>query len=131
MPLARRNKHSNVGRMHSIRCGGRVSLFNYNPSIAGGKIAVKRFGRAHYMGVPMRNFQEKHLASMIGAQGQGMMAPGSHASSVRGGTLKEGRKRILEGLSAQFAKKMKRGGDAKQAPGALAALLHGLTVKVE
>lgn len=130
MPIRRNNKHGNTGKMHSIRSGGRVSLFNYNPSIAGGKIAVKRFGRAHYMGVPMRNWQEKHLASMIGAQGQGLMAPGSHAASMRGGAVKDSRKRILDGLSAQFSKKIKSGG-AAQAPGALAALLHGLTVKVE
>lgn len=107
MPLVRRGKRSNVGRMHSIRSGGRVSLFNYNPSIAGGAIQVKRFGRAHHMGQPLRNYQEKHMASMIGAQGQGLMAPGSHAHAAKGGTVKDGRKRILEGLSAQFAKKIR------------------------
>jgi hypothetical protein len=84
-----------------------VSLFNYNPSIAGGKIAVKRFGRAHHMGRPLRNYQEKHMASMVGAQGQGLMAPGSHAHAKGGGSVKEGRKRIMEGLAAQFAKRMR------------------------
>lgn len=84
-----------------------MSLFNYNPSIAGGKIAVKRFSRAHHLGRPLRNYQEKHMASMIGAQGQGLMAPGSHAHASKGGTVKEGRKRILEGLASQFAKKVR------------------------
>lgn len=84
-----------------------MSLFNYNPSIAGGKIQIKRYTRAHHLGRPLRNYQEKHLASMIGAQGQGLMTPGSHAHAMKGGTVKEGRKRILDGLSAQFAKKIR------------------------
>lgn len=109
MPIRRRNVRSNVGKMHAMRTGGRVSLFNYNPSIAGGKIAIKRFGRAHHLGMPMRNWQEKHMASMVGAAsgGGGLMAPGSHAHASKGGSLKEGRKRILDGLAAQFAKKIR------------------------
>lgn len=109
MPIRRKSDRRNVGKMHLIRSGGRVSLFNYNPSIAGGKIAVKRFGRAHHLGRPLRNYQEKHFASMVGAQGQGLVAPGSHARVGMGATasMKEGRKRILDALSTQFAKRMK------------------------
>ena len=112
MPIQRRGKRMVVGKMHNIRKGGRVTLFNYNPSIAGGKIAVKRFGRAHRLGGVMKNWAGKHMASMIGAQGQGLMPPGHHAAT-RGGALshgenmREGRKRILAGLGAQFNKRLR------------------------
>jgi hypothetical protein len=92
--------------MHMIKKGGRVSLFNYNPSIAGGKIAIKRF----HLGRPMRNWQEKHLVSMIGAQGQGLTAPGVHGKGLgdsHGKSIKEGRKRILDQIGAQMSKRMK------------------------
>lgn len=110
MPLRRKSGRSNVGKMHSIVKGGRVSLFNYNPSIAGGKIAVKRFGRAHYLGRPLRNWQERHLTSMIGAQGQGLTAPGVHGKGLGdsyGKTIKEGRKRILDQIEAVMSKRMR------------------------
>ncbi len=110
MPVRRKSERSNVGKMHLIRKGGRVTLFNYNPSIAGGKIAIKRFGRAHRLGRPLRNFQEKHLMSMIGAQGQGLTAPGVHAKGLgdsHGKSMKEGRKRILEQIGAQMSKRMR------------------------
>lgn len=93
-----------------IRKGGRVSLFNYNPSIAGGKIAIKRFGRAHHLGRPMRNFQERHMMSMIGAQGQGLTTPGVMGKSLgdsNAKSIKEGRKRILEQIGAQMNKRVR------------------------
>lgn len=99
-----------MGAMHKMRTGGAVSLFNYNPSIAGGKIMTKRYGRRHRMGVIGRGaWQEKQLAQFTGAQGQGLTAPGSHAR-VGMGTApaqaqKDGRKRILDQLGAQFAKR--------------------------
>lgn len=34
MPIRRRNHHDHLAnRMHKLRKGGRVTLFNYNPSI--------------------------------------------------------------------------------------------------
>lgn len=110
MPVRRRNHHDHLAnRMHKLRKGGRVTLFNYNPSIAGGKIAVKRFHRAHHLGMPLRNWKEKHMASIVGAQGQGLVAPGSHARTGMGMPgVKDSRKRILEEMQQHFSKRMKR-----------------------
>lgn len=110
MALLRRHKRSPVGHMHRFRTGGKVSLFNYNPSIAGGKIMTKRYGRRHRMGTIGRGaWQEKQLAQFTGAQGQGLTAPGSHARVGMGAApahvQKEGRKRVLEAMNAQFAKR--------------------------
>lgn len=110
MPITRRHARRPVSKMHRLRTGGAVSLFNYNPSIAGGKIAIKRFGRRHRMGHVGRGaWQEKHLAQMVGAQAQGagLYAPGNHARVGMGESVKDGRKRILEAMSNQFAKRMK------------------------
>lgn len=41
MPIKRANGRRNVSTVFTHR-GGKVSLFNYNPSIAGGSIAIKR-----------------------------------------------------------------------------------------
>lgn len=62
MPVHRaRSHHRHMGNMLSQRStGGGVSLFNYNPSIAGGKISVLRAGcGAHYRGV----YTSKHKRS--------------------------------------------------------------------
>lgn len=109
MPVRRKGERQSVGKMHLIRKGGRVTLFNYNPSIAGGKIAIKRFGRAHHLGRPMRNFAEKHMMSMIGAQGQGLTTPGVMGKSLGDShtkSIKDGRKRILEQIGAQMNKRV-------------------------
>lgn len=115
MPIRRKSNRANVSKMHSLRTGGRVSLFNYNPSIAGGKIAIKRFGRAHHMGRPLRHNAQKHMVSIVGAEGQGLVAPGSHARSGMGAeapsaihSLKEGRKRVLDAIHDQFAKRARK-----------------------
>lgn len=50
MPVHRAHHRKNVSSMWAHRTGGKVSLFNYNPSIAGGAIAVKRFRSAHHLG---------------------------------------------------------------------------------
>lgn len=110
MAVLRRHRRSPVGGMYKMRTGGAVTLFNYNPSIAGGKIMTKRYARRHRMGTIGRGtWQEKQLAQFTGAQGQGLTAPGSHARSGMGtapaAAQKEGRKRILDQLSAQFAKR--------------------------
>jgi hypothetical protein len=109
MGLLRRHKRAPVGHMHKLRTGGKVSLFNYNPSIAGGKIMTKRFSRRHRLGMIGRGWQEKQLAQFTGAQGQGLTAPGSHARMGMGTApahaQKEGRKRILDAMNAQFAKR--------------------------
>jgi len=110
MALLRRHKRAPVGKMHKLRTGGAVSLFNYNPSIAGGKIMTKRYARRHRMGTVGRGcWPEKQLAQWTSAQGQGLTAPGSHARMGMGvapaSAQKEGRKRILDQLGAQFAKR--------------------------
>ncbi len=108
MPIHRRGNRMPVGKMHSMRTGGRVSLFNYNPSIAGGKIAVKRFHRSHYLGVPMRNWRQQHMGQMVAASdGKGLHAPGSGARSGMGvaDMVKAGRKRILGAIGEQFSKR--------------------------
>lgn len=59
MPVHRaRAHHRHTGNMLSQRCtGGAVSLFNYNPSIAGGKVNMLRQGCGpHFRGT----FHSKH-----------------------------------------------------------------------
>ena len=111
MGVHRRGIHRHTaGKMHGIRKGGKVSLFNYVPSIAGGAIGLRRFGRAHHLGVPMRNWHQKHMAAMVGAaDGGGLHAPGSGARMGMGvaSTMKEGRKRVLDAVRDQFNKRMK------------------------
>lgn len=54
MPVHRaRAHHRHMGNSMSTRCsGGAVSLFNYNPSIAGGKVGMLRHGCGpHFRGV--------------------------------------------------------------------------------
>lgn len=111
MGVHRKNIHRHhAGRMHGIRKGGKVSLFNYVPSIAGGMIGLRRYGRPHHLGVPCRNWHQKHMAAMAGAaDGGGLHAPGSGArmGMGMGSTLKEGRKRVLDAVREQFAKRVK------------------------
>lgn len=111
MGLHRKGIHRHTaGRMHGVRKGGKVSLFNYTPSIAGGVIGIKRFGRYHKLGMPCKNWKDTHMASMVGAaSGGGLHAPGSGARMGMGigSSVKEGRKRILEGIREQFNKRMK------------------------
>lgn len=115
MPIRRKNVHSHLAnRMHGLRHGGRVTLFNYNPSVAGGKIAVKRFHKSHHLGPVMRGgdaWQKKHMATIVGAQGAGLVAPGSHMRSGMGvggmPGVKDSRKRILEEMNHHFQKRMK------------------------
>jgi len=105
--------HHAAGLMHQMRLGGRVSLFNYNPSIAGGALG-RRFSkgplaphRRRRAGTGVRgSWGDRQLASWTGAQGQGVHRGGSVASAptiARGS--KEGRKRLLEEMSAQFNKR--------------------------
>jgi len=79
-----RRSHA-AGTMFQMRQGGRVSLFNYNPSIAGGKVQVKRFGnKVHWRGCIQRGNTEKGKTIMIGAEGAGIMNPGHHVGSMMG-----------------------------------------------
>lgn len=97
-----------AGRMHGIRKGGKVSLFNYNPSIAGGAIGLRRFDKQHHLGVPCRNWQQKHMAAMVGAAegGGGLHAPGSGARMGMGGKVGD-RKRVLDMVKEQLNKRLK------------------------
>lgn len=106
--------HHAAGLMHHMRLGGKVSLFNYNPSIAGGAIG-RRFSKsplAHHrrrrVGTGVRaSWGDRQLASAVGAQGQGLGKAGSSAATVARGA-KESRKRLLEEMSAHFNKRGRR-----------------------
>lgn len=62
--------------MFNHRMGGRVTLFNYNPSIAGGKIGVKRFHNAHHKGRILRANKQKGMTAIQGAEGSGLASAG-------------------------------------------------------
>lgn len=82
MPVHRRNARGSVSAMFNHRMGGRVSLFNYNPSIAGGKIGVKRYHSAHYKGRVLRANRQKGMTAIQGAEGSGLATPGHHVGGV-------------------------------------------------
>ena len=102
--------HPAAPRTHSMRFGGRVTLFNYNPSIAGGAIAVKRYHDAHRLGRVMRKHAEKAMVPMIGAEGAGMKNPGHHIGGMMGlppssstHHKHERQKRVREAIEKQFS----------------------------
>lgn len=69
MGFHRRNTRGPMSRMVTQRTGGRVTLFNYNPSIAGGTIAVNRYKTAHYRGRFMRHKEHEHTVASTGTGG--------------------------------------------------------------
>lgn len=92
-----------------MRMGGRVSLFNYNPSIAGGVIAVKRYGRVHPLGQVLRKDAQRTMTNIIGAEGAGLKNPGHHVGAMMGVApassnhhSNEHRKRVREAMEKQF-----------------------------
>lgn len=103
--------HHAAGIMHQMRHGGRVSLFNYNPSIAGGAIG-RRFTksalaphRRRRTGAGVRgSWGDRQLASWTGAQGQGIAGRSGGAPSATRGS-KESRKRVLAEMSSLFNKR--------------------------
>lgn len=106
--------HHAAGLMHHMRLGGKVSLFNYNPSIAGGALG-RRFSksplsshRRRRMGTSVRaSWGDRQLAAAVGAQGQGLgKGVSSQATAARG--AKESRKRLLEEMGAHFNKRARR-----------------------
>lgn len=84
MPVFRNHSRRNAGAMFGKRMGGRVSLFNYNPSIAGGKIGVRRFKNAHRMGKILPGNIQKVMTNIQGAEGSGLAAPGMHVGGIMG-----------------------------------------------
>jgi hypothetical protein len=83
MPVHRRNARGSVSAMFNHRMGGRVTLFNYNPSIAGGKIGVKRFHTAHHKGRILRANRQKGMTAIQGAEGSGLAC----GQGVTGGVM--------------------------------------------
>lgn len=115
--------HPAAPRTHNIRMGGRVSLFNYNPSIAGGAISVKRYTNAHRLGKVLRKDAQRTMTNIIGAEGAGIKNPGHHVGAMMGVApassnhhSNEHRKRVREAMEKQFggggghAKKRRGGG---------------------
>lgn len=113
MPVMRRNQRGPSNAMFNHRMGGRVTLFNFNPSIAGGKIGVKRFHHAHHMGRIIRGNGQKAMTNIQGAEGTGLMNPGMSATH-RAGMMgvapptsmhadKEGRKRVFESIAKHLS----------------------------
>lgn len=107
----RHNRRSHAaGSMFNMRQGGGVSLYNYNPSIAGGKVGVKRFGsKVHWRGHILRGNTERGKAVVLGAEANGtagIMGPGHNVSGLMGvappgashGAAAH-RKRVLEGIA--------------------------------
>lgn len=82
MPITRRTYDAPMSRAAIHRTGGSVNLFNYNPSIAGGSIAVHRFKHLHYQGKYLRHKEHEHLVAST--TGTGLHAPGHAAHG--GGT---------------------------------------------
>jgi len=84
-----------------------VSLFNYNPSIAGGKIGVKRFTKCFPKGQIMRRNAQAAKTAVIGAEtGTGLTNPGHHIGGLMGAapqSSKHGdnaaKKRVFEAIS--------------------------------
>ena len=107
-------------RTHTMRMGGRVTLFNYNPSIAGGAISVKRHHTAHRLGKVLRKDAQRAMTNIIGAEGAGLKNPGHHVGALMGVAPassnhhhNEHRKRVRDAIEKQFggaATKRHRGG---------------------
>lgn len=115
MPVFRKHSRGSTSAMFTKRMGGRVSLFNYNPSIAGGKIGVKRFQNAHHMGRILRKDAQRNMTSIQGAEGSGLATPGSHIGGMMGATPPSSthgsdsdRKRIFSAISNHLAGNGKR-----------------------
>lgn len=102
--------HRKMGRnpsnsMHARRTGGRVSLFNYNPSIAGGKIAIKRFKRGHRMG----HLTSHHRKVSLAAIPELMPNVSSHAANfMKSGGKVDERKRVRSAIAEHMDKMNKR-----------------------
>jgi hypothetical protein len=86
MPHHRRNRHGTMSAMVTKRLGGRVTLFNFNPSIAGGRIGVLRQHACHYRGQVLRTKEQDKMIGTTGTGG-GLHAPGGISS--RGGSMEE------------------------------------------
>ena len=73
--MPQRHPRNCASAMFTKRMGGRVTLFNYNPSIAGGKIGVKRFHKTHRMGPVLRRNKQEAKTMIQGAIGSGAVEP--------------------------------------------------------
>lgn len=74
MSLHRRLRKGPMSSMMIQRKGGRVNLFNYNPSIAGGRIGVQRYKTSHRRGQYLRH--KEHEALVSAPSGGGLTNPG-------------------------------------------------------
>lgn len=97
------------------RQGGRVSLFNYNPSIAGGKLACLRYPNAHRRGSYLLGKTHDAMPAVAKINGEhksghagvhhsvhhGMAAPMATAKHERLAS----RKRILDSIAEHMSKK--------------------------
>jgi hypothetical protein len=84
MPITKREHHAPMSRASTHRSGGAVTLFNYNPSIAGGIIALHRFPHLHHQGRYLRHKAHEQLTTSTA--GTGLLTPGhtSHGSGIGG-----------------------------------------------
>lgn len=106
MALHRHTGRHPSGGMHWRR-GGKVSLFNYNPSIAGGSISIHRHHKGHRMGHLMSR-RPKH-AVPLAAVPELMPNVSSHAAAfMHGETKNENRKRLRESIAHHLDKMNKR-----------------------
>lgn len=103
MPLHRRMGKNPTGGMH-YRRGGKVSLFNYNPSIAGGMISNNRHHSKHRMG-GMVSRRAKITSPIPELQPN----VSSHAAAFMHGENKaDNRKRLRESIAHHLDKMNKR-----------------------
>lgn len=70
--IRRHSHHRNVSAMYTIRHGGRVTLANYNPKIAGGAIQVQRFSNAHRRGLYLDHNKHDHNIHTVSSGGAGI-----------------------------------------------------------
>lgn len=82
MGLHRPKAIGSTSGMFAQRMGGRVTLFNYNPKIAGGSLNVTRFNTAHRRGQYLRHKEHEHVVNTVSA-GAGLTNPG-HAAKGGG-----------------------------------------------
>lgn len=67
--------------MFTRRTGGRVTLFNYNPSVAGGRVGLGRYKSAHHKGRFMRHKEHERTVATVGTGG-GLTSPGTAGRGV-------------------------------------------------
>lgn len=84
MPISNRINHTPMSRASVHRTGGSVSLFNYNPSIAGGVVALHRYPDLHWQGRYLRH--KAHEQQVTSTDGLGLTTPGqtSHGRGLTG-----------------------------------------------